>query len=145
MPQRMHRSPRETAADETSGVDADESTETEGDEAPESTAPETVLELLTDEYARAILDALADQRRSATDLVEACDVSVPTVYRRLNRLEAAGLVEAETVLHPEGHHRQEYELGYVRVDLVLEDGELTATVEADGGDDARAGGARPLQ
>jgi DNA-binding HxlR family transcriptional regulator len=97
-----------------------------------SPAPETVLELLTDEYARALVDALQDGPRPARELVGECDGSRPTVYRRLNRLEAAGLVAARTVPHPEGHHRKEFRATVEAVSVEFGGGEDGVAVTVDG-------------
>jgi DNA-binding HxlR family transcriptional regulator len=71
---------------------------------------DAVLELLSDEYARRVIDALSDRPASAPALVESLSASRATVYRRLNDLEAAGLVEAAVAVDPDGHHRKRYHL-----------------------------------
>lgn len=81
-----------------------------------------VLDLLEDEYTRRILEALADGASPACELMDACDASRATVYRRLNRLQDHGLVEVGVEPHREGHHRKVFE-------SVLE----RATVEVGGG------------
>jgi len=91
-------------------------------------ASETILELLNDEYARSILDALDASDKSARELATTCDVSLPTVYRRLDRLECAALVKGVPVIHPEGHHRKQFTTQFERIDLVLEDGTLSAQI-----------------
>lgn len=67
-----------------------------------------LLELLGDEYARRVLEAVTPGPRTAQEVVEAVDVSTPTAYRRLDRLERAGLVEATTVPNADGHHCTRY-------------------------------------
>ncbi|MFB6228344.1 MAG: ArsR/SmtB family transcription factor, partial [Halobacteriales archaeon] len=66
---------------------------------------EAILSLLNDEYARDILDALGRESLSARELTDRMDASRPTVYRRLDSLEEAGVVESTMQIHPEGHHR----------------------------------------
>jgi len=73
-----------------------------------------VFALLDDDYARSLLEALTDGARPARELLEECDGSRSTVYRRLNRMEAAGIVEARMTLHPDGHHRKEFALAAER-------------------------------
>lgn len=73
-------------------------------------SPVAVLELLDDPFTQSILAALDDGDKPARSLVESCEGSRPTVYRRLDRLEEAGVVESHTALHPDGHHRKEYAL-----------------------------------
>ncbi|MXR52291.1 MarR family transcriptional regulator [Halovenus sp. WSH3] len=76
--------------------------------APETTDPEELLSLLGDEYARAILEAIAGSPQAGRDIVDATGFSKATVYRRLDRLEEAGLVASETVFDPDGHHRERF-------------------------------------
>jgi len=67
-----------------------------------------VLDALSDEYACRILCALDEEPLSADDLVAECDMSRPTVYRRLDDLSEVGIVDSQRSLSPEGHTRQEY-------------------------------------
>lgn len=73
---------------------------------------EELLSLLGDEYTRAVLEAIAETPRSGSDLVERTGFSKATVYRRLDRLEEAGLVESETVFDPDGHHRERFRIAF---------------------------------
>ncbi|MFB6298229.1 MAG: ArsR/SmtB family transcription factor [Salinirussus sp.] len=74
--------------------------------------PETgeLIELLNDDYAREIMGRIHDQPKAARPLAEECGVSRATVYRRLNRLEAAGLVEEGMRYDSDGHHRKVFSL-----------------------------------
>jgi DNA-binding transcriptional ArsR family regulator len=91
------------------------------------------LRLLDDEYAREILAALAGTPMRGRDLIERCEMSRATVYRRLDRLRAAGLVAAETVVDPDGHHCQEFRLARDELTVRIENGALrvVATPAAD--------------
>lgn len=91
------------------------------------------LRLLDDEYAREILAALAGTPMRGRDLIERCEMSRATVYRRLDRLRAAGLVTAETAVDPDGHHCQEFRLARDELTVRIENGALTvvATPAAD--------------
>lgn len=73
-----------------------------------STNDEDVLALLDDPYARCILMATAREPMTASQLEEHCDASHPTIYRRVNALIDAGLVNKRTELDPKGHHRNIY-------------------------------------
>ena len=75
---------------------------------PESVDVECFLEVITDKYARRILAALVDRPTAAATLAEELDASRPTVYRRLNSLESAGLIESTVALDPDGHHRKRF-------------------------------------
>ncbi len=70
---------------------------------------ETAIELLADEYVRMVLRCLADKPRSAPEITDRCAASRVTVYRRLNRLEEAGLVTVETEIDPTGNHHNIYQ------------------------------------
>jgi len=67
-----------------------------------------LLGLLSDEYACRILCALDDEPQSADDILTQCEMSRPTVYRRLEQLTDAGIVEAQSASAADGHHKQEF-------------------------------------
>ena len=89
---------------------------------------EALLDLLGDEYACRLLTALDEEPLSAADLVDRCEMSRPTVYRRLDRLTDAGLIAANRSLSASGHHQQEYHLAFETLQFSLSadgvDGEL---------------------
>lgn len=78
-----------------------------------------VLSLLSDEYARKMLNVLVDDSLSARALSERLDMSRTTVYRRLNRLESAGVIESSMVADPQGHHRKQFVVGVDRMELMF--------------------------
>lgn len=69
-----------------------------------------LLDLLGDEYACSLLRALETAPRTARELADRCGISRPTVYRRLNRLAAAGIVAERDRLASDGHHPTEFRL-----------------------------------
>ncbi len=71
-------------------------------------SPGTVIALLSDEYARAFLGAIRTEAKSARELAEECDTSRSTAYRRLDRLQEAGLVAEHLECEPGGHHRRTF-------------------------------------
>jgi DNA-binding transcriptional ArsR family regulator len=77
--------------------------------------PNATLALLSDEHARAILEELGEEPLSAREIFDRLDVSRATVYRRLERLESAGLVTSSTAIHPDGHHRDRFDLALNRI------------------------------
>ena len=95
----------------------------------EDTDLSTVVSLLDDEHARSILVATSEEPLSATELSERCDVSVSSIYRRLDRLAAANLVEEQTRPRRDGHHDTVYVSLVGRFELAIEDGTLEWTVE----------------
>lgn len=90
---------------------------------------ETVVGLLDDEYARTILTAVSTEHMSATELADHCDCSLPTAYRRLDRLECAGLVAERTRPRSDGHHDTVYTATLDEVSIRLRDGELELAVD----------------
>ncbi len=95
----------------------------------EDTDLSTVVGLLDDEHARSILVATSEEPLSATELSERCDVSVSSIYRRLDRLAEAGLLDEQTRPRRDGHHETVYVSLLGRFELTIEDGTLEWTVE----------------
>ena len=95
---------------------------------------ETVVELLDDEYARDILTATSVDALSAKELSDHCDVSQATVYRRVERLAEAGLVDERTRPRADGHHDTVYVAALDELSVRLRDGELVFDVEYRGDD-----------
>ena len=87
-----------------------------------------LLALLDDEYARAILAELTTEPMSVSELCTACEMSDPTAYRRLNRLEAVNLVTEEQVLDPDGHHHKRYRATVEEVSVRFDNGEYIVSV-----------------
>jgi len=94
--------------------------------------PDELLELLGDEYAQRLLGELTDSARPASELVERTGISKVTVYRRLNRLEAAGLVDSQTVICPNGHHHATYRATVTAVTIGLAEDGLEVRVREEG-------------
>ena len=82
-----------------------------------------ISSLLADECARTILTETATKPLSAKELSERCEVSPPTVYRRLDELEEYNLVNEQTHPDAEGHHYNVYTATLDRIVVELtEDG-----------------------
>ncbi|MFP8954025.1 helix-turn-helix domain-containing protein [Natrialbaceae archaeon A-arb3/5] len=88
----------------------------------EETDLSTVLAVLDDEYAREILTHTSVEPMSASTLSERCDASLPTIYRRLDRLKGCRLVTEETEIAPDGNHYNVYRANLDRLELTLDDG-----------------------
>lgn len=88
-----------------------------------------LLELLSDEYARDILAATSVRPMSANEIAEACEMSPPTVYRRVDRLKTYGLVEEETRVEPSGNDYRVYTATLREVTLALDEGRFEAVVD----------------
>lgn len=90
--------------------------------------PDELLALLHDEYSMAILEEIRTEPKSARALTDICEASRPTIYRRLNRLEDAGLVESGMAYDADGHHRTVFEATVETVTVEVTDDGLSATV-----------------
>lgn len=66
---------------------------------------------------------------SASELSERCEASLPTIYRRLDRLESHGFVVERTELDPDGNHYNVYEARLDRVEITLGDGEFEFEID----------------
>jgi len=80
-----------------------------------------LLDLLSDQYTARILEALSVEPRPARELATVCDMSRPTVYRRLDRLQEHGLVSTDDALDPDGHHRKVFATALEQVTIELTD------------------------
>ena len=89
-----------------------------------------LLELLDNEHTQHILRALSRGPKRGRDLIDACEASRATVYRRLDRLEASGLVTTELYVDPDGHHCETYRLRLDRFHVAVESGTVSVTVQS---------------
>lgn len=81
---------------------------------------EDVLDTIGDNYARQILAAISREPRPAKELADACDISLPTVYRRLELLEEQELVTSHTAIDDDGNEYQRYECNFESTVISLE-------------------------
>lgn len=89
---------------------------------------DTLFDVFERETAREILALTAVEPMSAQALAERTAESEPTVYRRLDALEAHDLVEERTRVDADGNHYSEYETTLEAVCFELEDGGFTIDV-----------------
>ncbi|MFB6283407.1 MAG: helix-turn-helix domain-containing protein [Halobacteria archaeon] len=82
-----------------------------------------VLDLLGDAASRKILGVLQeDKDMSASDLEDECNLSTPTIYRRLNSLSDLNLVKEELNLNTEGNHYTTYVSNIDSIEIKLHEG-----------------------
>ena len=92
-------------------------------------AEATLFDLLADEYARTILVATSREAMSAKTLSERYEMSLPTVYRRVERLEEFDFLVEQTEIDPSGgHHHSVYEANLEHIDVDLVDGDLDVQI-----------------
>lgn len=73
---------------------------------------EDILNTIGDEHARRILATLSNGPHSAKELGEKCDLSLPTVYRRIELLEEHDLVRERTIVAEDGNHYRTFECNF---------------------------------
>jgi DNA-binding transcriptional ArsR family regulator len=109
-------------------------TSTDGDD-----ALQRLLDALGDPDCRRIVREL-DDPMTAKELMDACDLSQTTTYRKLDRLSDTSLVAADTELRADGHHTTRYERAVegVFVDLADDDHEVTLVEDEESPDESLA-------
>lgn len=89
---------------------------------------EEVLDTIGDEKARDVLAAISEEPRSAKELGEALEMSLPTVYRRVEMLEQNNLVRSNTYVAEDGNHYDVYESNFDSTVIRLEDDEYNVRI-----------------
>lgn len=93
-------------------------------------AEAALFDLLADDYARTILVATSREPMSASTLSDRYDMSLPTIYRRVERLQEFDLLTERTEIDTSGgHHRSVYEANLEHLDVDLDDGDLAISVQ----------------
>jgi predicted transcriptional regulator len=87
-----------------------------------------VLDLLGDGYVQQILSAADGEPKSVGELSDACDVVESTVYRRVDDLVEAGLLDERTRIADDGSHHSVYISRFEEISVRLADGVLEAEV-----------------
>lgn len=85
----------------------------------QSTHNSDVLDVLGDQKARHLFSHLVERSTTAKELREATGLSLPTIYRRLNALNKAKLINEQLQVDAEGNHVKAFtaEAGRVSIDL----------------------------
>ncbi|MCO8265448.1 helix-turn-helix domain-containing protein [Haloferax sp. AB510] len=91
-----------------------------------------ILDLLSDEYARDILAATSTKPMSAQELADECEMSKPTVYRRVERLQAYGLLDEQTEIRTSNNHYSVYTATLSEFSVELDDGSFEASLTRTG-------------
>lgn len=94
----------------------------------EEQSVEGILDALGDAEARQILATINPEALSAKEIGERLDLSLPTVYRRLDMLESHDLVAARTLIAENGNHYKVFECNFESTVITLEGEEFEAEV-----------------
>lgn len=90
--------------------------------------PRNLFDVLGDESARRIVALASERPRTAEELADNLAVSQPTVYRRLDVLEAHDLVREERFVDEDDHPRKRYRTTLESAEFDVRDGEFVITV-----------------
>lgn len=81
-----------------------------------------ILDALDDVECRSILEALTETPdQSVAALAAACDLSRSSAYRKVDRLDDAGLVKSHSTLRDDGRHTTVYRVAFDGVYIGLSD------------------------
>ena len=89
---------------------------------------EEILNTIGDENARTVLAAISREAHSAKELAAECDMSLPTVYRRLELLQEHDLVTETTAVAEDGNHYKVYECNFDSTVITLQDDEYKVRI-----------------
>jgi DNA-binding transcriptional ArsR family regulator len=87
-----------------------------------------VLTALEDPDCRKII-LTAETPMKADELSDVCDIPRSTVYRKLERLQVASLVEEHVEVHPDGGRIHRYERNIDHLRITLTEGEAEFDIE----------------
>lgn len=90
---------------------------------------ETVFDLFGDEHARHILVLASQKPMSADEIAEHLDVSLPTVYRRVDTLSDYSLLEEGMSVTEDGNHYTTYETTLRQVTFEIDSGGYNIDIE----------------
>lgn len=99
-----------------------------GDGVDEDRTIEDILDTIGDDNAREVLAAISEDPRSAKELAEACELSLPTVYRRIEMLKDHELVVSETTVADDGNHYETFRSNFDGTVIRLRDDEYDVRI-----------------
>ncbi|AFK18188.1 ArsR family transcriptional regulator [Haloferax mediterranei ATCC 33500] len=98
-----------------------------------------VLSVLSDDDSRRILAACDEAPRTAQECADVCDVPLSTVYRKLDQLTEASLLDERRRIQLASHHPREFETNFDTLSFSFADAGVAVdfrNVATDGGKDA---------
>ena len=93
--------------------------------------PGNILDVFGDSVTRAILVIASERSVRVPDVADRLDVSDPTVYRRIDPLVEANLLEEHRRIDRDGNQHKEYETILDEVTFAIEDGSYTVDIQVD--------------
>jgi DNA-binding transcriptional ArsR family regulator len=92
-----------------------------------------LLSVLEDSDCRAVLEATGEEPLSAKEIGERCSIPSSTVYRKVDRLTEARLLEESLRIHRSGKHTSEYSRRVEGVALTIGDNGTELRMETQAG------------
>lgn len=89
---------------------------------------EQILDTIGDQHARRVLATISREPKSAKELADECDLSLPTVYRRIEMLDEYELVTDHTLVADDGNHYKVYESNFESTVISLEEDEYRVRI-----------------
>ena len=89
---------------------------------------ESFLEILSDKYCRAILEAIMDMPKSAIEVSREKDIPLSTVYRRIQQLHDSKMIRTSGVITDEGKRLFLYKSKIKEVNTSFRDGRIDVDV-----------------
>ena len=89
---------------------------------------ETFLEILSDKYCRAILEAIMDTPKSAIEISREKVIPLSTVYRRIQQLHDSKMIRTSGVITDEGKRLFLYKSKIKEVNTSFSDGKIDVDV-----------------
>lgn len=87
-----------------------------------------IMNTIGDQHARHVLAAISREPKSAKDLAGECDMSLPTVYRRIEMLNEYDLITERTLVADDGNHYKVYESNFESTVISLRDDEYRVRI-----------------
>ena len=94
----------------------------------EETPVEEILDTIGDQRARRVLASVSSRPKSAKELGKELELSLPTVYRRLDLLEGHDLISSRTLVGEDGTHYKVFECNFDSTIISLEDDEYSVRI-----------------
>ena len=90
----------------------------------ESTKKDVLLYIIADKYCRAIMNAIKDKPKSATELTYETEIPISTVYRRLQTLHDNNLLHTSGMINEDGKKLFLYKSRVNRIYSTFENGHI---------------------
>ena len=89
---------------------------------------DSFLEILSDKYCRAILEAIMDTPKSAIEISREKEIPLSTVYRRIQQLHDSKMIRTSGVITDEGKRLFLYKSKIREVNTSFHDGKIEVDV-----------------